>query len=331
MKTVFKAILAAILIIFLTTDADAGTRIKIATLAPEGTSWMKVMNAMAAEVKEKTGGDVQLKFYSGGVMGDEGDVIRKMKFGQIQGGGFTGRGLGEINPEERVLELPMLFKNDAEVDCVLKKVTPRLAKGFLKKGFVMLGWAEVGHIYIFANKPVTNKKDLQGLKMWMWEGDPLSKAMFEVHDLVPVPLDLPNVLTSMQTGLIDAIYNSPYATVALQWHTRVKYMADLKLAYGTGALLITKKQFKKLTTKQQKILKEVASKHLGKLTTITRQENKDAMAPIKKAGIKVIQVKDADKIEAVSSEVYQSLSGKLYSSSFLKQVLKYRDACRAGK
>jgi TRAP-type C4-dicarboxylate transport system substrate-binding protein len=289
------------------------------------------MNAMAAEVKEKTGGDVQLKFYSGGVMGDEGDVIRKMKFGQIQGGGFTGRGLGEINPEERVLELPMLFKNDEEVDCVLKKVTPRLAKGFLKKGFVMLGWAEVGHIYIFANKPLNNKKDLQGLKMWMWEGDPLAKAMFEVHDLVPVPLDLPNVLTSMQTGLIDAIYNSPYATVALQWHTRVKYMIDMKLAYGTGALLITKKQFKKLTPKQQKILKEVASKHLGKLTAITRQENKDAMAPIRKAGIKVIEVKDVDEIEAVSRDVYQSLSGKLYSSGFLKQVLKYRDACRAGK
>ncbi len=331
MKIVFKATWAAVLIMILSTDAVSATRIKIATLAPEGTSWMKVMNALAAEVKEKTGGEVQLKFYAGGVMGDEGDVIRKMKFGQIQGGGFTGRGLGEINPEERVLELPMLFNNDEEVDCVLKKVTPRLRKGFLKKGFVFLGWAEVGHIYIFANKPVTDKKDMQGLKMWMWEGDPLAKAMFEVHDLVPVPLDLPNVLTSMQTGLIDGVYNSPYATVALQWHTRVKYMADMKLTYGTGAVLITKKQFQKLTKKQQKILKDAAAKHLRNLTLITRKENKEAMAPIKKAGIKIIKIKDVDKIEAVSREVYQSLAGKLYSSGFLKQVLKYRDACRSGK
>jgi TRAP-type C4-dicarboxylate transport system substrate-binding protein len=108
-------------------------------------------------------------------------------------------------------------------------------------------------------------------------------------------------------------------------------MVDLKLTYGTGAVLITKKQFDRLTQKRQKILKQAASKHLRDLTAITRKENKDAMVPIKKAGIKVIRIKDSDKIEALSSEVYQSLSGTLYSSGFLKQVLKYRDACRAGK
>jgi TRAP-type C4-dicarboxylate transport system substrate-binding protein len=124
MKNVVMAIGAVALFMVLVMEANAGTRIKIATLAPEGTSWMKVMNEMSKEVKEKTGGEVKLKFYAGGVMGDEGDVIRKVKFGQLHGGGFTGRGLGEINSDERILELPNLFKNDKEVDCVVNVHNP---------------------------------------------------------------------------------------------------------------------------------------------------------------------------------------------------------------
>ncbi|HUT76818.1 MAG TPA: TRAP transporter substrate-binding protein DctP, partial [Polyangia bacterium] len=152
MKMTPIAVLAALFVALLPPAAEAGRKIKIATLAPEGTTWMKVMNALAKEVEEKTGGEVSLKFYAGGVMGDEGDVIRKMRFGQIHGGGFTGRGLGEINPAERVLELPSLFENYEQVDCVLDKVSDRLAAGFREQGFELLGWAEAGFVYVFTNK-----------------------------------------------------------------------------------------------------------------------------------------------------------------------------------
>jgi TRAP-type C4-dicarboxylate transport system substrate-binding protein len=330
MKNISISIGAVALFMVLVAEAEAGRRIKIATLAPEGTSWMKVMHEMAKEVKEKTAGEVKLKFYAGGVMGDEGDVIRKVQFGQVHGGGFTGRGLGEINSEERILELPGLFSNDKEVDCVLKKVSPHLESGFEKNGYVLLGWVEVGHVYIFTNKPVRTKAELKGVKMWMWEGDPLAQSMFRVHGLVPVQLDLPNVLTSMQTGLIDGIYSTPYATVAMQWHTRVKYMVDFKLAWGSGALAISKKEFDKLTAEQQKIVKEVASKHCRNLTSIVRQENKDSMVQIKKAGIKIIEIKDASKIEQVSRGVYKDLVGKLYDQDLLDKVIRYRDECHAG-
>ncbi len=329
MKNTFTGIMAAVFISLLATNLHAGKRIKIATLAPNGTAWMNVMNEMAEELKEKTNGEVKLKFYPGGVMGDEGDVIRKMRMGQVHGGGFTGRGLGEINPEERVIELPRLFDNYAEVDCVLGKLQSHLAAGFEKKGFVLLGWAEAGFVYVFTNKPVYKASDIKGVKMWMWEGDPLAKALLKANGIVPVPLDLPNVLTSMQTGLIDAVYSSPYAVVALQWHNRVKYMIKMKLTYASGALLITKKQFDKLEPNEQAILKEIVAKHSRRLTELTRKENDDAIGVLKKSGIKILDIgSEAAKIEKASKAVYDALSGKLYSKELLNDTLRYRDECR---
>jgi TRAP-type C4-dicarboxylate transport system substrate-binding protein len=311
--------------------ASAKKRIKIATLAPEGTTWMNVMKEMAKELEQKTNGEVSLKFYPGGVMGDEGDVIRKMRFGQVQGGGFTGRGLGEINPEERVLELPLLFNTYKEVDCVVGKLTPRLAAGFEKKGFVLLGWAEAGFVYVFTNKPVRTAADMKGVKMWMWEGDPLAKALFEANGIVPVPLDLPNVLTSMQTGLIDAVYSSPYAVVALQWHTRVKYMVSAKLTYASGAMLVSLEEMNKLTPQEQATFKEIAARHLRRLTEMTRKENDDAMAVLKKAGIKFVDMDAAEgisRMEKTSLKVYDALVGKLYPRDLLDEAVRQRNACR---
>jgi len=325
--------LVAVAAVVSSTAVYAVTRFKIATLAPEGTTWMKVMQEMADEVKKSTAGEVDLRFYAGGVMGDEGDVIRKMRFGQLHGGGFTGRGLGEINSEERVLELPMLFDNYKEVDCVLAKLTGRLASGFEKNGFVHLGWAEAGFVYAFTNKPIRRSADMKGVKMWMWEGDPLAKALCEANHIVPVPLDLPNVFTSMQTGLIDAVYSTPYAIVSLQWHTRIKYMVPLKLTYASGALLVSKKQFDALSAEQQRILRETVARHLKHLTELTRKENDEALGVLKKAGVETVELESANErsaIEKASVSVYDKLVGALYPRELLETALRARDECRGG-
>lgn len=318
-----------LLLTLLSVESNAAVRFKIATLAPEGTTWMAVMKEMAREVENKTDGEVKIKFYPGGVMGDEGDVIRKMRFGQIHGGGFTGRGLGEILPSERVLELPSLFNNYGEVDCVKKLIQQQLSDDFEKKGFVHLGWAEAGFVYLFTNKPIYKASDLKGVKMWMWEGDPLARSLFKANRIVPVPLDLPNVLTAMQTGLINAVYSTPYALVALQWHTRVKYMVKMKLTYASGAILVSKKQFDKASPQNRMIFRKAVKKYTKKLERLTRQENEHAISVLKKSGIKIIDLKrDVAKIERNSQMVYQKMVGKLYPKALLEKVLEYTHRCR---
>lgn len=296
--------------------------IKVSVLAPEGSTWVKVMEQIDQELQQKSNGRLALKIYAGGVSGDERDVIRKMRIGQVHAAAFTGVGLGQIVPSIRVLELPMLFRNYDEVDFVKSKLQPQFEKDFTAKGFVLLGWAENGFVNIFSNKPIAKLSDMNGVKMWAWEGDPLVEAMYKALGITPIPLSLPDVLTSLQTNLIDGVYGPPLGIIALQWFTKVKNMTNLDLANSTGAFLISKGAYAKLPADLQNILKETAKKYSVILGQKIRSENQQAVAQIKKAGIQIIEVDPKAKAEIikVSESVYPQLAGKLYSPALLQQV-----------
>ena len=297
--------------------------LKLALVAPEGTTWAKVMNEWNQELSERTKGNLKLKIYAGGVLGDERDVIRKMQIGQVHMGGFTGLGLGIVNPAVRVLELPMLFSSYSEVDAVTKKIQPKLEAGFEQKGFVLLGWAETGFVNIFSNKPIATRENMDGMKMWMWEGDPLVKAMYDRFGIVPIPLSLPDVLTSLSTNLVDAVYAPPLGAIALQWNTKTKYMTDLKLADSTGGILITKRALLSTPEGDRKILEETAKKYAKVLVDRTRADNEKAYAAVAKSGIKTVAVppEEVQRIRETSQLVWKDLVGKLYSQDLLNETM----------
>lgn len=316
-------LLAAALIITFSASAHAATEIKFAILAPEGTAWHKVMTAWDKELSEKTQGRVKLKIYAGGAMGDENDIVRKMRIGQVHAAGFTGLGLGIINPSVRVLELPMLVSNYAEMDAVTKKIQPKLEKGFDEKGFVFLGWAETGFVNVFSNKPISSLKDMGGMKMWAWEGDQLVAEMYKAFKIVPIPLPITDVLTSLQTKMVEAVYTPPLGAIALQWFTAVKYMSDLKLADSTGGILMTKQSFSSLSPADQQILRETGRKYAAELVKQTRADNDKSYSTIAKAGIQTVKVdpEEVEKIRATSREVWKALAGKLYSQELLNEAI----------
>ncbi len=315
-----------ILLTILTTTICAGTKIKFATLAPEGSTWMNVMKNMAKSIEDSTNGDLKFKIYPGGVQGDERDVLRKMRIGQVHSAGFTGVGLGEILPEVRILDVPFLFDNYDEVDYVADKLFDHFSNKFEEKGYILLGWAEVGFVYVFTNSPVNSIKDMNGIKMWMWEGDPIAEAAFTSMDISPIPLSITDVLTSLQTNLINGVYVSPLGCTVLQWHTKVKYMLELQLANSNGAVLITKKQFLKLSPEQQNILKFFSHKYLRQLTQLSREDNQKSLDLIQKSGIQFTQITDKKQLEdfdTAGEKARRSLVGKLYDQQFLTQVEGY--------
>lgn len=317
----FKLML--ILLILMSSFTMAQITIKFATVAPEGSTWMNVMTQYAEAVKESTNNEVNFKIYAGGVAGDEQIVLRKIRVGQLHSAGFTGTGLGEILPEVRILDSPFLFRSKEEVDHISASLFEYFAQEFEKKGFILLGWAEVGYVYVFTDKPIYSINDMSGVKMWMWEGDPVAEATFKSFDISPIPLSISDVLTSLQTKLIDGIYVSPLACTALQWHTKVKYMLQLPLANSNGAVLLSKKQYDKLTDEQQSILKELSRKYLGELTTLSRQDNAKSLDLMQAAGIKFTNLSDEKEIMRfydIGSKARKSLVGKLYDQKLLDQV-----------
>jgi TRAP-type C4-dicarboxylate transport system substrate-binding protein len=296
--------------------------VKFATLAPEGSSPMKVMREFDKAIREQSGGRLGFKIYAGGVAGDEKDVVRKIRLGQYSGAGFTGVGMNEIAKKVRILDAPFLFKNHDEVDFIVDKFDKEFRQAIEEGGFVLLGWAEVGLVYIYSDRPVASADDLKKTKVWMWEGDPIAEAAFQAIGVTPIPLSITDVSTSLQTGMINTVYTPPMELIALSWYTRVKYMLGEPLANSQGTVLISKKMFDSMPKDLQDILLTNGRKYFRQLTLDSREENEKSITTLKEKGITVIKpTKEvAAQFESMGKKARQLLVGKLFSQDFLDQV-----------
>jgi TRAP-type C4-dicarboxylate transport system substrate-binding protein len=309
----------------ISTHLQAAQQVKLAVLVPEGTTWGNSLKKFAKEVDAVTGGEVNLKVYFGGVSGDEPDVLRKVRIGQLHGGIFTGKTLGDINGDVRAMEIPFTFyNNQKKASETLNKLAPQFDSTFKAKGFVNLGFYEIGQVYVVSTKKVSNLNELKGVKIWSWEGDPLVGAMLDSLQLVSVPLALPDVLSSLSTGIINAAYAPPLAILALQWNTKVKYLVDFPTAFSVGALLISDKVWVKIKPDHQQKILFLSKKYVKEANDKSIEESESAKQLLKKSGIEFVSFPEADYKSAagVRSQVINKLKDKYISSKILQLLEK---------
>lgn len=271
-----------------TFPAAAGRTLKIATLSPDGSYWMNKMREGADAVKEKTGSRVTIKFYPGGVMGDDRSVIRKMRIGQLHGGAVVSGSISDFYPDCQVYGLPFIFESFDEVDHVRSIMDQRIIDGFEKGGLTILGLAEGGFAYIMSQKPVLTIEDLQKHKVWAPDNDPMILDAAQNFGVKPIPLGLADVRAGLQTGLIDAIAAPPIGTVVLQWHTQVKYVMDYPFLYTYAALAVDSRAFSKIDPNDRKIVREILGKMFEDIDHQNRADNISAIETLKKQGIEFI-------------------------------------------
>lgn len=297
---------------------------KIASLAPAGSVWAQRFDDFVREVEEKTGGEVRFKVYPGGVMGNEQAVYRKMRVGQLQGGGFTMTGIGEVVPDFRVMGIPFLFSSYEEVDAVKEGLWPHFHKAFEEQGLTLLALSEVGFVYAMSSKPVSSLEGLRASKNWFPEGDAVSAAYLETIQVHGVPLGIPDVLTSLQTGLVETVFNSFYGSVVLQWFTKARYVADFPFGYGYGAFLVDSRAFAKLPPEYQKLMEEAARKHFDVLLLDTRKSNAEALDALRQNGVELLPVDEASRAELQAHR--EETIGRLLGSAFSRQI--YEETAR---
>ena len=261
--------------------------LKFATLMPTGTSWTKLLDEWVKEVEEKSEGRLKFKMYPGGVMGDEPDVLRKIRKRQLHGGMFTGYGIGRIYSPARVLEVPFLFKNTDESDYVRTQMMPELEAGFSESGFELLGWPEVGFIHFFSKRPITSMDDIRKLNIWLWQGDPLGEALFTAAAIDPVPLSVIDVYTQLSArhGSIDTVYISSFGAIALQWYTKLNYASRIPFTNAIGGLVVSNRFYNKLPQDLQQLLKTTGKKLGDDIRLRAREENEKSLAILEKNGI----------------------------------------------
>lgn len=283
-------ILAAIVLWLAAAAAGAQTvQLKIATLAPENSGWMQGMREGAREIKTRTEGRVALKFYGGGVMGNDRKVLRKMRIGQLQGGSFTASGLGERYPDINLYGFPLMFNSLDEVNHVRGQLDDELMRGLEAVGLVGFGIAEGGFARIMSNVPVRTYEDLKGRKIWVPEGDEITYRAMKALDLSPVVLPITDVLTGLQTGLIEMIGTPPVGAIALQWYTKVHYLTDAPIIYTYAVLVLEKKAFERLRPEDQAVVREVMTATYREFDRQNRVDNREAMAALEANGIGIVE------------------------------------------
>jgi len=261
--------------------------LKFATLMPTGTTWSTLLDDWIKEVEEKSNGRIRFKMYSGGVMGDEPDVLRKIRKGQLHGGLFTGYGIGRIYSPARVLEMPFLFKTVAESDYVREQIMPDLEAGFRKNGFELLGWPEVGFIHFFSTQRITSLEDIKKLRIWLWQGDPLGEAFFKAAGINPIPLSIMDVYTQLSAkhGSIDTVYTSTFGAIALQWHSKLKYATHIPLTNAIGGVIVSNRFYNKLPADLKQLLKTSGKKMGDAIRLSARRENEKSIKLLQDNGI----------------------------------------------
>ena len=300
---------------------------KIASLAPEGSVWVESFKQFATEVTEKTGGEIGFRIYPGGIMGDDKAMYRKMRVGQLHGGGFTMTGIADIINDFRVLAIPFMFRSYEEVDHVVDALLPHFHSEFANHDLQLIAMTEVGFVYTFSASPKITIEDLQKGKTWAPSNDPLTTEFLKSLDISPIPLTIPDVLSSLQSGLIDTAFNSLYGSIVLQWFTKAPYVTDQPYGYAYGAFIMNQKSLSGVSSEHRQIIEKAADKYFSELIVKTRKSNRESRDVLIEQGVTFIKTTDevVKKLERQRDITISRLAGSSFSTqsySILKTALE---------
>lgn len=311
-------------------SAGPAVLIKMGTAAPEGSSWHTILAEMGERWKKETGGAVELGIYPGGVLGDEPDMVRKMRVGQIHAAALTAVGLADIDQSVSALQIPMMLRSYEELDYVRESLRPRLEAALEEKGFVVLNWGDAGWVRFFASRPFSTPADLKAMKLFVWAGDSRWVDLWKAAGYNPVPLASTDILPGLQTGLINAFDTTPLVALAGQWFAQATHMLDLKWAPLVGATVISKRTWMKIPEEHRPVLHSVAREAGERLRAEIRPANEMAIMVMSRSGLTVHPV-TPEIVEAwrrSAESIYPRIRGAMVPESLFDEVQRLRDAFR---
>ena len=307
-------------------NAEAQTRLRMGTLAPRDTTFHKTIMDMGEAWKKASDGKVLLTVYTDGQMGSEADMVRRMRVGQLQAAMLTVGGLQAIEPSVSALQnMPLVFRDFDELDYITARLEPELEKKFEEKGFVVLFWADAGWVRFFSKKPLLLPEDTKNLKLFVTAGDTATLDIVKSFGIKGIPLSMTDILTGLQTGLIDAVPTIPLYALTGQFDGTASHMTDINYAPLVGATVVTKKAWNALTPEQQRQFREAANVAGEKIRARSRLEAEEAVQAMVKRGLSVHHLNPTQKDSWQSfmeENVYPAIRGKIVPADKFDEVMK---------
>lgn len=330
--------------LMLTTLATAGlerpafakkVRIKLGTLAPEGSPWFDGVNRIGARWKEASNGQVRLKIYPGGVAGNEADMLRKMRIGLLHSATVTGIGLSQITSDTLALQIPMMIRSYDELDYLREKVGPRIKEKLREAGFVVLHWGDAGWVHFFSKKPAVTPQEFAALKLFVGTSDPASETAWKAAGFSPVPMSATDVLSGLQTGLIESFATTPVYALSSQWFGLAQHMVEVQWAPLNGATVVSTKLWDKLKPDMQAELLQISEEEGKRAMEEVRTLGTKAVKAMKDRGLSVMALNpDQEKAWQTAAERgYPAVRGKVIDAELFDEVQtlirNYRQEARA--
>ena len=301
--------------------AEEGYTLRIASLAPAGSSWMKILNAWNKTLQEKTDGKLKMRFYPGGSQGDERDFVRKMRVGQLDGGVVTMTGMSMLVPAMNVLTIPGFLNTYEKLDRVRGKMAPEFEAMFGKENMRLVGWGDAGKTRLFSVEPIKSPNQIKAMRPWVWKDDPIFVEFYQVIGANAVRLGVPEVYPALQTRMVDVISSSALTAVALQWYTRVKYMTAHNSAIIAGGTVMRKDKYDELSPELKEAFDSTAVRAHELLNKTIRKDDEKAYQVVLKRGIVPVEAGDAKADwDAAHKKVRDNLTGRMFSKSLLNAV-----------
>lgn len=305
--------------------------VKLATLAPVGSPWHNLLKEAAQKWREASGGKVDLKLFAGGVMGNEGDMVKKMRIGAVQAAALSTIGLHEITPEPQALDIPLLVKSREEYDHLVQKMAPKLEQALAAKGYVVLAWSEIGFTRFFSTVARPTLPQLRESKLFSWEGDPASTDAWKAGGFKPVVLASTDMVPSLQTGMINTVLYPPALVLALRIHDKAKYMMDLPWSTLTGATIVDKKTWDRIPADMQTKLLQIFRDTSKRIVENARKMEDDSLVKMKEQGLQVVHVTDAPEWQKAVDGSLQAIRGKVVPAATFDEVQRIVKEYRDGK
>jgi TRAP-type transport system periplasmic protein len=310
-------------------SAQPPVRIKLGTLAPQGSTWHQLLTSMAQDISKTSNGKVELKIYAGGTQGNEGEMIRKMSIGQLHAASITAIGLHEITPEPQAEDAPFMIDSYEEYDYVHEKIRGKLEDAIARRNFQVLHWGEVGFVYLFSTHPYRTPADFDKGKVFTWNGDPGAEAAWKAAGFHPVVLSSTDLVPSLTSGMINIVAQSPLYAYTTNLYSRANNMLNMHWGFLTGATVVRKDTWEKIPADLRQKVLEIAEDYGKRTRDDIRKQNDDAIAHMKKRGLNVVQPASVEEWQKAGEEANEVVRGKVVPAEIYDEVKKYRDEYRA--
>lgn len=310
-------------------DAHAA-RIKLATLVPERSVWYEGLQEMGADWQSATDGRVRLQIYAGGVAGDEPDVLRKIRIGQLHAATLTVSGLAEIDDAFAVFSIPLFYESYEELFHVMEALRPMLEKRLAERGYAFVNWGYGGWVHLFTTEPASTIDEIKRVKMFASAGDNRWVEMWKRRGYNPVPLATTDILTGLQTGLIDGLPTTPLAALLLQWFRHAPNMIDLPLAPLVGATVVKRSAWERISEADRRALLRAAGRLESTLRREVPRQDREAIEAMKKRGLAIVATGDGTPAwHAEARGIASTMRDGTIPAEVLEAATRARDAYRA--